>query len=89
MRVKLDSFQFIPEAFAVMLRLAPQLPDDSGLHSISHARQVITASKNNNENRWGWVHLDGDEKDAIGEAMMIEECDLDKWYWCAIYKEES
>lgn len=88
MKAVISSTRTNPKAFAVMLREAPAFPDQKGVKPIDVQPLVVVAA-NDDGGSWGWVNLDKNEKEVVGDALLNFGAGLDAWYWCDLAKLES
>lgn len=70
----------------VMMVVVPDLPigDDWNDDCLPYA--IVGMDKY--EKGWGWIELEGDSKNEIGQYMMDWEAETNVWYYLSIYKLE-
>ena len=70
-------------AFAVMYREAPTLPDGTraAQHSI-HVAHLVNGV-------WGWIMVKPEILQAIVDALQVQEAQQDVWFWCTLTETED
>ena len=76
-------------SYAVMLHETPALPGKQHIESLNLT--VLCAGwysteygASGNEKRWGWVHLEADTKEMIGNALQSIDAIPGQWYYLYI-----
>lgn len=80
------------DSFPVMLLEVPDFPPFPGLVSmlVNDACAAVVACRDfpeDNGNGWAFCDLSGDEKTAIGEALVEHEAEYGTWYMATMYKD--
>lgn len=72
--------------FAVMLHPAPLFPDSQPPKTGVEPLAVFAANDDNGG--WGWVNLNQEEKDCIGQGLLDSDAEIGKWYWCVLWEQQ-
>lgn len=83
---------FIPDqapAYAVMLLETPGFPgigheESRGLSVLACGYYPTIEGKSGDQPRWGWVHLDAESKDMVGQALLKLNAQPGKWFYMLI-----
>ncbi len=75
--------------YAVMLHETPPFPgihheESLSLSVLAAAKYSTEHGKSGNEPRWGWVALDGETKELIGNMLLEMYAQHDQWYYMLI-----
>ena len=78
-------------SFLVALVPVPSLPDHilPNIDVMDSECAVVAANHNlDGNNKFAYVHLEKDEKQAIGNALANSCVRLNEWVWCNMYKDD-
>lgn len=83
---------FVPDqdaCYAVMLLETPAFPgkqheESHNLSVLAAAKYPTTNGKSGDEPRWGWIQLDGETKDMIGNMLIEIKALPGQWYYMLI-----
>lgn len=82
--LSLDRQLLHDNAFAVcLLEVPPFPPPITDMLEDSYPYAVIAA--NDDKDAWGYVCLNQDWKNTIGETMLNLGCAINTWYWCEFF----
>ncbi len=72
-------------SIAVMLVAVPDFPDKSKRTDVIVQPYTVIAA-GDSTGSWGWIHLELEEKECIGNKMLNEMCTIGTWYSCRLFK---
>ena len=72
---------------AFMVALIPALPIPKGLKALGTITDcaIIAANDENGNEIYSYVHLESDEKQFIGDALVNACAPMNEWFWCELF----
>ena len=75
-------------SFLVAIIPAPAIPEEFAENKEVHIAECAVVAANHaldGKNRWAYVHLEADEKQTIGDALVAACAPMYEWVWCNLY----
>lgn len=75
-------------SFLVALIPAPSIPEEFAENKEVHIAECAVVAANHaldGKNKWAYVHLEADEKQTIGDALVAACAPMYEWVWCNLY----
>ena len=74
-------------SFAVMLIPISSFPTDDKIDKIVRLPLHALVAAQNDDEGWSFICLSREEKHCIGDAMLEDEWEIGRWFWCNLYEQ--